>query len=248
VRWDFRYSGHYWPIVPVSGDRWWWLWRNWWNKDWQGKPKYSEKTCPSATFYLVCEVIDTAATPGLLCQSRVIVKMIVEKQMEWRMVGETEVLRENLPQRHLCPSQNPTWPDSCLNAGRRGGKPATNHLSYGAALTRVVTLYFTVGLNICYLNVTIHLQKGKSVEVRKWTYFSFTACYSSEFSSGGSSFNDVCAAKTKLSGWQDTTLCFAAHSFLVTIFQFLRTFSFWLTSLLINCPVFFKRLWNQVAD
>jgi hypothetical protein len=29
----------------------WWLWwcRIWWNEDWQGKPKYSEKTCPSAT-------------------------------------------------------------------------------------------------------------------------------------------------------------------------------------------------------
>jgi hypothetical protein len=32
--------------------------------------------------YLVCETIGTAATPGLLCQPRVIVKMIVEKQME----------------------------------------------------------------------------------------------------------------------------------------------------------------------
>jgi hypothetical protein len=36
-------------IVPATDDRWWWLWRNWWNEDWQGKPKYSEKTCPSAT-------------------------------------------------------------------------------------------------------------------------------------------------------------------------------------------------------
>jgi hypothetical protein len=35
--------------------------------------------------------------------------------------------------RHFCPSQNPTWPDPCLNPGRRGGKPATNRLSYGAA-------------------------------------------------------------------------------------------------------------------
>jgi hypothetical protein len=35
-------------------------------------------------FYLVCEAIGTAATPGLLCQPRVIVKMIVEKQMECR--------------------------------------------------------------------------------------------------------------------------------------------------------------------
>jgi hypothetical protein len=61
------------------------------------------------------------------------VKMIVEKQMECRLAGETEVLGKNLPQRHFCPSQNPTWPDSDLNPGRRGGKPATNRLSYGAA-------------------------------------------------------------------------------------------------------------------
>jgi hypothetical protein len=52
-------------------------------------------------FYLVCEVIGTAATPGLLCQLRVIVKMIVEKQMKCRFAGETEVLGENLPQRHF---------------------------------------------------------------------------------------------------------------------------------------------------
>jgi hypothetical protein len=59
-------------------------------------------------YYLVCEAIGTAATPGLLCQPRVIVKMIVEKQMECRVAGEAEVLGENLPQRHFCPSQNPT--------------------------------------------------------------------------------------------------------------------------------------------
>jgi hypothetical protein len=59
-------------------------------------------------FILVCEAIGTAATPGLLFQSRVTVKMIMEKQMECRLAGETEVLGENLPQRHFCPSQNPT--------------------------------------------------------------------------------------------------------------------------------------------
>jgi hypothetical protein len=57
---------------------------------------------------LDCETIGTAATPGLLCQHRVIVKMIVEKPMECRLAGETEILGENLPQRHFCPSQNPT--------------------------------------------------------------------------------------------------------------------------------------------
>jgi hypothetical protein len=59
-------------------------------------------------YYLVYETIGTAATPVLLCQPRVIVKMIVEKQMECILAGETEVLGGNLLQRHFCPSQNPT--------------------------------------------------------------------------------------------------------------------------------------------
>jgi hypothetical protein len=42
VRWDLGYCGHYWPIVPAPDDRWWWLWSNWWNGDWQGKQKYWE--------------------------------------------------------------------------------------------------------------------------------------------------------------------------------------------------------------
>jgi hypothetical protein len=57
----------------------------------------------------------------------------VEKQVECRLAGETEALGENLPQRHFCPSQNPTWLDPDLNPGRRGGTPATNRLSCGAA-------------------------------------------------------------------------------------------------------------------
>jgi hypothetical protein len=84
-------------------------------------------------YYLLCEAIGTAATPGLLCRPRVIVKMIMEKQMECRLAEETEVLGENLPQRHLCPSQNPTLPDPGLHPGLRSGKPATNRLRYGAA-------------------------------------------------------------------------------------------------------------------
>jgi hypothetical protein len=63
---------------------------------------------PSRFFLiLACEAIGTAATPGLLCQPRVIVKMIVEKQMECKLAWETEVLGENLSHRHFCPSQNP---------------------------------------------------------------------------------------------------------------------------------------------
>jgi hypothetical protein len=37
-----------WHIVPAPDDRWW-LWSSQWNANWQGKPKYSEKTCSSAT-------------------------------------------------------------------------------------------------------------------------------------------------------------------------------------------------------
>jgi hypothetical protein len=89
-------------------------------------------------YYLVYWAIGTAATPGLLCQPRVIVKMIVEKQIECRLAGETD-LRENLSQRHFCPSQNSTWPDLGLNPGHGGGKPATNHLSYGAAFVLCIS-------------------------------------------------------------------------------------------------------------
>jgi hypothetical protein len=58
-------------------------------------------------------------------------RMIVEQLMEWKLAGETEVLVEDLPSATLC-TTNPTWPDP----GRRGGKPATNPLSYGAAWLR----------------------------------------------------------------------------------------------------------------
>jgi hypothetical protein len=30
---------------------WLWGWRIWWNDDWQGDPKYSEKTCPCVTLF-----------------------------------------------------------------------------------------------------------------------------------------------------------------------------------------------------
>jgi hypothetical protein len=65
----------------VNGD----VWSSRWNENWKGKPKYSEKTCPSATLF----------------------------------------------------TTNPTWPDLGSNPGRRGGKPATNHLSYGTAFVYV---------------------------------------------------------------------------------------------------------------
>jgi hypothetical protein len=57
---------------------------------------------------------------------------IVEQLVEWRLAGETEVLRENLQQCHsVHHKSHMTWPGS--NPVRRGGKPVTNRLSYGMA-------------------------------------------------------------------------------------------------------------------
>jgi hypothetical protein len=58
--------------------------------------------------------------------------VIVEQLVEWSLAGETEVLGENLSQRHFS-TTNPTWQDLGSNPGRRGAKPATIRLSYGAA-------------------------------------------------------------------------------------------------------------------
>jgi hypothetical protein len=37
-----------WSIATAPDDGWWWVWSRRWN-EWQGKPKSSGKTCPSAT-------------------------------------------------------------------------------------------------------------------------------------------------------------------------------------------------------
>jgi hypothetical protein len=45
----FGISATNWPIIPAMDNRWW-VWSSQWNENWQGKLKYSEKTCPSVTF------------------------------------------------------------------------------------------------------------------------------------------------------------------------------------------------------
>jgi hypothetical protein len=65
-------------------------------------------------------------------------RVIVEQLVEWRLWGETEVLRENLPQRHFVHHKS----HMTRTPGRRGGKPATNRLSYGAAKLGLLSRYF----------------------------------------------------------------------------------------------------------
>jgi hypothetical protein len=82
LRWDWVHLVRR-PLIALlyelPYDRW--ILGNWWNKDWHGKPKYSEKAYPSDTLSTIF----------------------------------------------------PTWHDLRSNPGRRGGKPATNRLSYGTA-------------------------------------------------------------------------------------------------------------------
>jgi hypothetical protein len=68
------------------------------------------------------------------------------------LTGEIEVLGENLPQcdfvHHkpcmLCPEANPD---------RRGGKPATNRLSYGTASAHILSIIETVFKKIIYFEL-----------------------------------------------------------------------------------------------
>jgi hypothetical protein len=70
----------------------------------------------------------TSATYWPIVPARVIVRM--ENLVEW-MARETEVLGENLPWRHFVHHKSHlTRPG--IEPGPRGGKPATNHFSYGA--------------------------------------------------------------------------------------------------------------------
>jgi hypothetical protein len=51
------------PMAYCASPGWLWWWRNRWN-DWQGKPKYSEKTCSSAAVSTSNPTCCPYANPG----------------------------------------------------------------------------------------------------------------------------------------------------------------------------------------
>jgi hypothetical protein len=50
----------------------------WWNKDWQGKPKYSEKTCPGATLSTT-----NPTRPDLTAVNAFRTKEVMGKDIRW---------------------------------------------------------------------------------------------------------------------------------------------------------------------
>jgi hypothetical protein len=86
--------------------------------------------------------------------------MSMEQPVEWELARETEVLGENLPSATLSTTY-PTWPDLGSNPSHRGGKPATNLLSYDTAINNLPNWMTPVGKFRSYI---MHL-KGKAIRV-----------------------------------------------------------------------------------
>jgi hypothetical protein len=78
--------------------------------------------------------LGTAATSGLLYKLQMIDEGDCGAIGGMKIDRGTRSTRSKPAPAPLCSPQNPTWLDPGSNPGRRGGKPATNRLSYGAAL------------------------------------------------------------------------------------------------------------------
>jgi hypothetical protein len=92
--------------------------------------------------------------------------MIVENQMECRLVaGETEVLGENLPQRHFCLSQNPKQTNQKQSMAVSSGPPiVTRLLLLPGVQNEVPSLYYPTSRKVA----------GSSPDEVDFFFFQFT--------------------------------------------------------------------------
>jgi hypothetical protein len=133
-------------------------------------------------FYLVCEAIGTAATPGLFCQPRVIVKMMMEKQMECRLAGETEVLREK-----TCPSatfvhrkiphdQTRVWTRAAAAVGSR-------RLTAWAVArpNETVSVWLLEDIDPCYWFIRTSVRRGGGIACCTTSSMAITLTYLHEY-------------------------------------------------------------------
>jgi hypothetical protein len=75
-----RHVGHWMAYCTCPG--WLWICSCWWNEDWQGKPKYSEKTCPSATW--------STTNPTCKTQARTLAAAVGSQRLTaWAMARPT---------------------------------------------------------------------------------------------------------------------------------------------------------------
>jgi hypothetical protein len=77
-------------------------------------------------------------------------ELSTEHLVEWESAGETKELGGNLPSATLS-TINPTLLDMGSNPGSRGGKPATNRLSYGTAQNRPQSIFSIILKGFSYL-------------------------------------------------------------------------------------------------
>jgi hypothetical protein len=96
--------------------------------------------------------LSTSEISGLLYLPRVIVRM--EKLVEWRLAGETEVLGENLPQRHFVHHK------SHLSYGAVNGCLNPIHvLHYVGLHARILYVIFFNFMNVCLIVESCWLQE-----------------------------------------------------------------------------------------
>jgi hypothetical protein len=83
---------------------------------------------------------------------------------DWQ--GKPKYTEKPPPPRATLSTTNPTWPDPGSNPGRRGGKPATNRLSYCSAKNSINTFYsmvFCITLNVVRPKIFVYLWLYKQV-------------------------------------------------------------------------------------